>query len=56
MGFKGSKLYRRVFMMSVAPDVEPSHLDLHCLLRYLYWSTGMKGLNPGSNIHDIYRA
>ena len=24
---------------------EPSHLDLHCLQKYLYWSTGMKGLN-----------
>ena len=22
---------------------EPSHLDLHCLQRYLYWSAGMKG-------------
>ena len=21
---------------------EPSHLDLHCLHRYLYWSTGLK--------------
>ena len=24
---------------------EPSHLDLNCLQRYLYWSAGMKGLN-----------
>ena len=24
---------------------EPSHLDLHCLQRYLYWSVGMKRLN-----------
>ena len=24
---------------------EPSHLDLHCLQRYLYWSIEMKGLN-----------
>ena len=24
---------------------ESSHLDLHCLQRYLYWSVGMKGLN-----------
>ena len=23
---------------------ELSHLDLHCLQRYLYWSVGMKGL------------
>ena len=23
---------------------EPSHLDLHCLLSYLYKSTGLKGL------------
>ena len=31
---------------SVDPDemahYEPSHLDLHCLHRYLYWSTGLK--------------
>ena len=24
---------------------EPSHLDLHCLHRYLYLSIGLKGLN-----------
>ena len=24
---------------------EPSHLDLHCYHRYLFWSTGLKGLN-----------
>ena len=33
---------------SVYPDEmahhEPSHLDLHCLQRYLFWSAGMKGL------------
>ena len=23
---------------------EPSHLDLHCLQRYLHWSAGMKGI------------
>ena len=23
---------------------EPSHLDLHCLQRYLYWSSVTKGL------------
>ena len=23
---------------------EPSHQDLHCLQRYLVWSTGLKGL------------
>ena len=23
---------------------EPSHLDLHCLQKYLSWSTGLKGL------------
>ena len=23
---------------------EPSHLDLHCLQRYLYWSAALKGL------------
>ena len=33
---------------SVDPDetahFEPSHLDLHCLHKYLYWSIGLKGL------------
>ena len=33
---------------SVDPDemarYEPSHLDLYCLLRYLYWPAGLKGL------------
>ena len=33
---------------SVAPDEtardEASHLDLHCLERYPYWSVGMEGL------------
>ena len=23
---------------------ESSHLDLHCLQKYLYWTAGMKGL------------
>ena len=34
---------------SVDPDetacYELSHLDLHCLRKYLCWSTGLKGLN-----------
>ena len=33
---------------SVDPDemahYEPSHLDLHCLYRYLFWSARLKGL------------
>ena len=33
---------------SVDPDGtarhEPSHLDLHCLHRYLFWSAGLRGL------------
>ena len=33
---------------SVDPDetahCEPSHVDLHCLQRYLCWSAGMKGI------------
>ena len=37
---------------SVDPDemayYEPSHLDLHCLLRHRYWSAGMKRLK-GTN-------
>ena len=32
---------------SVDPDEtardEPSHLDIHCLHRYLLWSAGLKG-------------
>ena len=33
---------------------EPSHLDLHCLQKYLYWSSGLKGLKQfGNNMaHD----
>ena len=35
---------------SVDPDEtardEPSHLDLHCLERYLVWSAGLKGFTP----------
>ena len=27
-----------------AHNKELSHLDLHCLHMYLYWSAGMKGL------------
>ena len=34
---------------SVDPDettrYEPSHLDLHYLRRYPFWSVGLKGLN-----------
>ena len=34
---------------SVDPDetahYEPSHLDLHCLHRYLFWSAGLKGFS-----------
>ena len=34
---------------SVDPDetarYEPSHLDLHCLQRYLYWSAGLRESN-----------
>ena len=34
---------------SVHPDemahYEPFHLDIHCLHRYLFWSTGLKGLS-----------
>ena len=32
---------------SIDPDEtgrnEPSHLGLHCLQRYMFWSVGMKG-------------
>ena len=43
---------------SVHPDetahYEPSHLDLHCLQRYLCWSAGMKGLTVDSVFIYIY--
>ena len=46
IGFQ-SKINNRM-VNSVDPDemapYEPSHLDLHCLQRYLYWSAGMEGL------------
>ena len=28
--------------MANSVDPEPSHLDLHCLLKYLFWSAGLK--------------
>ena len=31
----------------------PSHLDLHCLQRYLFWSAGMKQLKIKSNYLTI---
>ena len=41
---------------SVDPDetapYEPSHQDLHCLQRYLYWSIGLKGLIMGGIIRN----
>ena len=41
---------------SVDPDetarYEPSHLDLRCLQRYLYWSVGMNGLS-GYDLYNI---
>ena len=43
---------------SVDPDemacYEPSHLDLHCLQRYLYWSVWMKQLNPLSLFTSLW--
>ena len=50
---------------SVDPDetahYEPSHLDLHCLQSYLYWSAGMKGLRKkkslsGQPIHYVNKS
>ena len=34
----------RDFSQKSTQTYEPSHLDLHCLQRYLYWSVGIKGL------------
>ena len=42
----------------VEPDdtahYELSHLDLHCLQRYLYWYAGMKRLNFTPNVNSIW--
>ena len=46
---------------SVDPDVmvhyqeyfEPSHLDLHCLHMYQFWSAGQKGLKSLWDCADI---
>ena len=42
---------------SVDPDetahYEPSHLDLHCLQKYLYWSAGMKALIDHCNFFIV---
>ena len=45
---RGFSLRSRTMANSVHPDetarYEPSHLDLHCLQRYMCKSAGMKGL------------
>ena len=42
------KLKSKTMVNSVDPDEtarnEPSHLDLHCLHRYCFWSPRLKGL------------
>ena len=32
---------------------KPSHLDLHCLQSYLYWSAGIKGLTSESGFYVL---
>ena len=52
LGFQSkinNKMATSVDPDETAPD-EPSHLDLHCLERYLYWPVGIKGLNKCVNI------
>ena len=43
---------------SVDPDetarYEPSHLDLHCLHRHLFWSAGLKGLDNDKTLHFYF--
>ena len=56
-GFQ-SKIKNRM-ATRVNPDktarYEPSHLDLHCLHRYLFWSARLKGLKSWRTcILDIY--
>ena len=50
LGFQ-SKINKKKKANSVDPDetarYEPSHLDLHCLQGYLYWSVGRKRLISG---------
>ena len=31
---------------------EPSHLDLHCLHRYLIWSARLKGLTDQTSVSE----
>ena len=42
---------------SVYPDEtarqEPSHLDLHCLYRYLFWSAELKGSKHMRTVHRL---
>ena len=33
-----------ILMKQLVARNKPSHLDLHCLQRYLYWCARMKGL------------
>ena len=44
------------FANSVDPDdtahYEPSHLDLHCLHMYLFWSTGLKELTQDNKTNE----
>ena len=45
---RGFSLKQKRMANSVDPDemahLEPSHLDLHCLLRYLFWAERLKAL------------
>ena len=42
---------------SVEPDEtarhEPSHLGLHCLQRYMFWSAGLKELRDWRHLPDF---
>ena len=63
VGFKGVKTIKACFRdvsnrkaNSVDPDetahYEPSHLDLHCLKRFVYLSAGMRELNKNKEINQ----
>ena len=61
-----SQIINKSVANSVDPDemarFEPSHLDLHCLQKHLYWTAGMKKLirfltkyNPLGFVDNKYR-
>ena len=48
---------KNIMANSVDPDemahYEPSHLELHCLQRYLLWSARLKGFKTSSAVYRL---